>query len=73
MIENSEILNISLDFFNNSLISSLFIRLFVETRPEIISNGFIYDGLSFLLHFNNDEFVTTKPENPIISILQQNL
>ncbi len=50
VIENCEILNISLDFFRNSLISSLFIRpiLFGETKPEIISNGFRYDGLSFL-------------------------
>jgi hypothetical protein len=50
MVKNFEILNISLDFFNNSLISSLFIRpiLFGETKPEIISNGFRYDGLSFL-------------------------
>ncbi len=45
-----EILNISLDFFRNWLISSIFIRpkLFGETKPEIISNDFKYDGLSFL-------------------------
>ncbi len=45
-----EIPNISLVFFNKWLISSLFIRpmLFGETKPEIISNGFRYDGLSFL-------------------------
>jgi HKD family nuclease len=50
MIEKCENLNISLDFFNNSLISSLLIKpiLFGETKPEIISNGFRYDGLSFL-------------------------
>jgi hypothetical protein len=50
IIRSLETSNISLDLFNNSLISSLFIRpiLFGETKPEIISNGFRYDGLSFL-------------------------
>ncbi len=49
-IENFDTLNISLDLFSNWLISSLLISpiLFGETKPEIISNGFIYDGLSFL-------------------------
>jgi hypothetical protein len=47
---NEEILNISLDLFSIWLISSLLISpiLFGETKPEIISNGFKYDGLSFL-------------------------
>ncbi len=50
MFENFETLNISLDFFSNWLISSLLISpiLFGETKPETISNGFIYDGLSLL-------------------------
>jgi hypothetical protein len=50
MVENFDTRNISLDLFNNSLISSLLISpiLFGETKPEIISNGFRYDGLSFL-------------------------
>jgi hypothetical protein len=47
ILENS---NIILDFFSNRLISSLLISpiLFGETKPEIISNGLRYDGLSFL-------------------------
>jgi hypothetical protein len=47
---NFETLNMSLDVFSNSLISSLSTSpiLFGETKPEIISNGLRYDGLSFL-------------------------
>jgi hypothetical protein len=50
IVRNLEISNISLDFFNNWLISSLLISpiLFGETKPEIFSNGFEYDGLSFV-------------------------
>jgi hypothetical protein len=50
MIEIFETTNISFDFFSNRLISSLFVSpiLFGETKPQIISNGFRYDGLSFL-------------------------
>jgi hypothetical protein len=45
-----ETLNMSLDSFSNWLIWSLFVSriLFGETEPQIISNGFRYDGLSFL-------------------------
>jgi hypothetical protein len=44
-ISGFETSNMSLDFFNNSLICSLFISpiLFGEIEPEIISNGFRYD------------------------------
>ncbi len=47
---NFETLNISLDLFSNWLISSLLISpiLFGETNPEIIKDGFRYDGLLFL-------------------------
>ncbi len=50
IIRSFETSNISLDFFNNSLITYLFISpiLFDETKPEIISNGFRFDGISFL-------------------------
>jgi hypothetical protein len=50
IIRSLEASNISLNLFSNCLISSLLISpiLFGETKPEIISNGFRYDGLSFL-------------------------
>ncbi len=50
IVKDFETLNMSLDFFSNWLICSLLINpiLFGETKPEIISNGFRYDGLSFL-------------------------
>ena len=50
IIVNFETLKMSLDLFSNWLISSLLISpiLFGEIKPEIISNGFRYDGLSFL-------------------------
>ncbi len=50
IVTNFETLNMSLDLFNNWLICSLLISpiLFGEIKPEIISNNFRYDGLSFL-------------------------
>ncbi len=50
IIMNFKTLKMSLDLFSNWLISSLSISpiLFGETKPQIISNGFRYDGLSFL-------------------------
>ncbi len=49
-VRSFETLNMNFDLFSNWLISSLFESsiLFGETKPEIISNGFRYDGLSFL-------------------------
>jgi hypothetical protein len=50
IIEIADNSNIILDLFSNCLICSLLISpiLFGETKPEIISNGIRYDGLSFL-------------------------
>ncbi len=68
IIRSFQTSNISLDSFNNSLISYLFINpiLFDETKPEIISNGFRFDGLRSYSTFSNEVFAKIKSKYPIL-------